>query len=184
MFAMMDSHALMTFALQEQKTQTKMDALTKLTTQDVTMDLDAPEMFAVQTQKMQLMVALMKAWTLNVTMDSHVLMMLAHQEMKMLMKTDAYSLPIQPTAMITLTVPLMLVHQTMQMLIMMVVFTDRSTLAVTMDSDAPEIFAVLTLKMPLMVALMKVWTLNAMMDLLALKILAHQETKVLMKMDA
>src|SRR3990167_6230791 len=91
MFAMMDSHALMTFALQEQKTQTKMDALTKLTTQDVTMDLDAPEMFATQTQKMQ--------------------MMLAHQEMKMLMKTDAHSLPIQPTAMITLIVPPTYVHQ-------------------------------------------------------------------------
>src|SRR3990167_5393775 len=92
------------------------------------------------------------------------------------MKMDACSLQWKMFATIQLNALMMYALLLMKTLIMMVVFTDQSTPAVTMDSDAPEIFAVLTLKMPLMVVLMKVWTLNAMMDLLALKTLVHQET--------
>src|SRR3990167_3089183 len=95
--------ALTIFAPQMQTMLTQTDALTIQLIQDVMMDLDAPEMFATQAQKMPLMVAPICQSIPSVMMKPHVLMMLASQEMKMLTKTDACLLPTMITATTTLT---------------------------------------------------------------------------------
>src|SRR3990167_6655879 len=90
------------------------------------------------------------------------------------MKMDACSLQWKMFATIQLNALMMYALLLMKTLIMMVVFTDQSTPAVTMDSDAPEIFAVLTLKMLLMVVFRKESILIVRWDLFALKTFVHK----------
>src|SRR3990167_3908205 len=174
---MMKSIVLKMLALQTIVMQIAMVACILQWIVNVMMASLAQETFAA------VMVANMNLWTLNVTMDLHALKIPAPQLMKMPMKMDVYLPLILPSVMTTLSALLMLALLPLKAQMKMDVFTDQLIQDVMMDSPAPEMPATQNQKMQWMDALMKSWTLNVIMDLHALKMLAPQLTKMRMKMD-
>src|SRR3990167_2668389 len=111
-------------------------------------------------------------------MDLLALKILAHQETKVLMKMDALTLQMTQIATMTMNAPTMSALLMLKMLLKMVVCLKAMIQFVKMNMHAPST------SVDLKDVINDLTTQYAMMELLALKMFAHQMMKMLTKMDA
>src|SRR3990167_4511796 len=121
--------------------------------------------------------------TLLAMMELLALKIFVHLAMKMLTKTDAFTLSTMMFAMMKLIALTIFALLPLKTQMKTDALTKQLIQDVMMVLDAPEMPATQNQKMQWMDALTKAWTVNVMMDLHALRTLAHLKAKVLMKMD-